>query len=514
MGPESSKEYLRRLGEQYEIARTTLPRLPEDEFEKVRRESVGKESGVESFLMDFAIGAETRRRNLERWATGRTITRASAEHAAAVISALPSYTVASPEAMGAMRIEVARGFRIDMVVEDIIAEVAQRLPRTIDAYRYHQDYAHDTLTVPGLGEVKVTMLQTGDGIFTTISTVEGSTFEIWNCRASGVKYMDRYDDISRLNSITMKDPQGRLPNKAKTMKIDLYADDSGIFVELDGKRFTNSRWMTAKGSGYSSDWQRDDLHRTYSGGNDTDPRYQEVNKGWRNDKTVLSWKEAEGDAIVWLAENVLNPLKEAPKPEGQAATPPEEEPFPEGKVGPLYTFVDEEVLRKIALIKDNPGKAYPDERKAVRPGKRLLSLGTPRGDAPEIVYDGYVWCGVGVIDEQTDLTKVKTIGPEHRWDDGPFRSQGVAILKPKTATDVYVIDWQEWDDYRERTFTPTHDRSTDQEYVEMHRVVARTIVPITKYDGNYRKPIVLISRDVELDEIEAVYLPPQERRYR
>lgn len=514
MGPESGKEYLRRLGEQYQIARTTLPRLPEDEFERVRRESAGKEAGVESFLMDFAIGAETRRRNLERWATGRTITPASAEHVGAVISALPSYTVASPEAMGAMGVEQARGFRIDMVAEDIIAEIAQRLPRTIDAYGYHQDYAHDTLDVPGLGEVKVTMHQTGDGIFSTIGTVEGETFKIWNCRASGVKYMDRYDDISRPNIIKIKDPEGRLPNKAKTMEIDLYGDDSGTFAELDGKRFTNARWQTAEGRGYSSDWQRDDLHRTYSGGNDMNPRYQEVNRGWKNDKTVLSWREVEGNAIVWLAENVLNPLKEAPKPESQATTLPEEEPFPEGKVGPLYAFVDEEVLRKSALIKDNPGKAYPDERKAVRPGKRLLALGMPRKDVPEIAYDGFVWCGVGVIDQQTDLTKVKTIGLEHRWDDRQYGSQGVAVIKAKTATDVYVVDWQEWDDYRERTFTPTHDRLTDAEYSEMLVAVARTLKPIAEYDGSYRQPIVLIGRDVELDEVEAVYLPPQERRRR
>jgi hypothetical protein len=91
MGLESGKDYLQRLGEQYSIARTTLPRLPEDEYEKILNGSAGKELGVETFLMDFAIGEETRRRNLERWASGRTITPASAEHAVAIISALPSF---------------------------------------------------------------------------------------------------------------------------------------------------------------------------------------------------------------------------------------------------------------------------------------------------------------------------------------------------------------------------------------------------------------------------------------
>jgi hypothetical protein len=316
--------------------------------------------------------------------------------------------------MGVMRVEQARRFRIDIVAEDIIAEIAERLPRTIDAYRYHQNFADDTLDIPGLGEIKVTMLQTGDGIFSTIGTVEGESFKIWNCRASGVKYMDRYNDISRPNTITIKDRQGRLPNKAKKMEIDLYDDDRGTFVELDGKRFTNRRVYTAEGREYSSDWQRDDLHRTYSGGNDTNSKHQEVNKGWKNDKTVLNWKEVEEDAIVWLAENVLDPLKKTPKPESQATTLSKEEPFPEGKVGPLYAFVDEQVLKKIALIKDNPGKAYPDERKAVRPSTRLLSLGTPLGGEPGVSNDGFVWCGVGKIDAKTDFTKVKEIGLEYR----------------------------------------------------------------------------------------------------
>lgn len=506
MSQESGKEYLRRLGEQYHIAQKTLPRLQEDEFEKIRRESIGKEPGVESFLMGFAIVAEARRRNLERWATGRTIAPASAEHASAVIAALPPYTVTNPEAIGAMRVEIARGYRIDLVIEDILTEIAQRLPREIDAYRFHQDYAHDVVTIPGLGEIKVTMNQTGDGIFSTIGTAEGETFKIWNCRASGVKYMDRYDDISRPKIVEIKDEKGKLPKKAKSLEIRLYGDSDGIFVELDGKRFTNTRWQTAAEQGYGSDVYRDDLHRTYSGSSDKDPDYQKINKNWKNDRTVLSWKNIEGQAIVWLAENVLNPLKKAQKPESQSTKQPEQEPFPEGKVGPLYAFVDEEDLKKIALIKDNPRKAYPDERKAVRPSRRLLYLGMPRRDAPEIARDGFVWCGVGKIDDQTDMKQIKEIGLTYRSERFPH-SEGIAVIRPKTATDVFVVDWQECDDFRERTFTPAHDTLTNAEVAEMQLTVARTLVPITEYQGNYRKPIVLIGRDVELDEIEPVYLP-------
>lgn len=515
MSPESGREYLTRLEDQYQIARRTLPRLPEDEFERVRRESARKEIGMESFLMGFAIGAETRRRNLERWATGRTITPASAEHAAAIISALPSYALANPEAMGAMKVEKAERFRIDIVAEDIIAEIAQRLPHTIDSYRYHQDYACETLNIQGLGEVKVTMRQTGNGIFTTIGKVEGETFKIWNSRASGVMYMDIYDDISRPSLITITDSQGNLPNKIKKMEINLGDDGNGVFVELDGKQFKNNRWRTAGERKRNADWQGDDLHRTYDGENEKDPRCQEINRRWRDDKTVLSWNQVEEDTIVWLAENVLNPLKECPKPNSQETAKPEGEPFPRDRIGPLYTFVKETDLKKIILIKGNPSKAYPDERKAVSPDYKLLLFTTPLRGASEVSYNGFVWCGVGEMNEEIAANPDMNIGLRNKHADF-FNREGVAVIKPKTADNVYVVDWQARVDLKTQLVAGAtaegRDKFTYDELGEIEVAIAKTLVPIAKYNGGYKQPIVLIGRDIELDEVEIVYLLSDGRR--
>ncbi len=372
--------------------------------------------------MDFAIGAETKRRNLERWAKGLPLPPASGEHAHAVLSALPAYTTANSEALGAMRVEQARKFRLDEVVEAILTEIAQRLPRTIDAYRYHQDYAHETIAVPGIGEIKVSLHESDDGIFRTISTVESEFLRVWNCRESGVKYLDRLTDISRPSNVEVK---------PLATEVNLYAKG-----DIDGK--------------------------------------------------------VEEELISWLTQNVLLPLQAASRPAHQATELPPEEPYPEGKVGPLYAFVDEESLKKIVLIRDNPKKAYPDERKAARTGPRLLPFNEERGDAPEIVHDCFVWCGVGRISANTDLDKLSRIGREHRRDSFSG-SQGIAVLTPKTATGIYVVDWHEWE---------TGD----------YQAVAKTIVPIAQYQGNFRQPIVLIGRDIELDEVEAVYLPQKTRR--
>lgn len=442
MAVESGGEYLRKIAEQYDTARRVLPTLPEDEFEKVRREQNRKEIGVESFLMDLAIGAETRKRNLERWAVGRTITPASAEHASAIISALPAYTTVNPEALGAMRVEASKKFRLDIVVEDILTEIAQRLPRAIDAYRYHQDYAEDSIDIPGLGQVKVTMLETGDGIFRTIGTVDNDLFRIWNCRSSGVKYMDRYNDISKPEEISVK---------ALNKKIKL-----------------------------------------------------------SRDADVADFRQTEDEMIIWLAENVLNPLRTAPKPDRQATEKPEEEPFPEGKIGPLYTFIKEEVLRKIALIRGNPSKAYPDERKAVSPSWRLVPVGTPLRGASRIAYDGFVWCGVGEMNEESASEPNMEIGLVYKHT-GFSEQEGVAVINPKTATDVYVVDWQARNEVREqfrlKALDEGRDRFTDDEVGDIEIAVAKTLVSITEYKGEYKKPIVLIGRDLEIDEIEAAYLP-------
>jgi hypothetical protein len=503
MNPESGKEYLRRLGENYNIAKKSLPGLSENDFNNLKNNSSKREIGVESFLMDFAIAAEERRRNLERWAKGKEITPATAEHAKAIISALPTYSIADSEVLGMMRTERVKSFKIDAAVEDILTEISQRLPRRIEAYKFHQDYAKETINIPGIGEIKVTMHETGNGIFKDIGEVEGETFRIWNCRKSGVKYMNKYSDISRPSNIEIK---------PKQLKIELYDDESGIFVTKQGKRFTNARWRTASGSGYDSDAYRDDLHRTYSGGNEDDSRYRDINNNWEKDKTVLSWKKVEDEAIIWLAENVLNPFKQAPKTENQKSSLPEEEPFPEGKIGPIFTFVGMQDLRRIELIKNNPKNAYPEERKAIAPNERLVPYGIPLENVSEIANDGFIWCGVGAIDENTNMDSMK-IGRETRKTDRIFGdNEGLAVIKPKTATDVYVVDWQAWDDFREEKFTTNHDTLTDDEVAEMYRALARTLVPIADFKGDYKNPIVLIGRDLELDEVQVLHLlPPEEK---
>lgn len=444
-GEESGKDYLERIGKEYQDYGKFLPGLSDEAFAHQRSMSSHRD-GVEGFLSDFAIAAEERRRNIVRWKVGEKLPAATPEKISQIRTSLPRFVVFNAEAVGGMRTSRAERFKVDVVSEDIMTEVARRLPRTLDAYRYHQDYATDKINIPGMGQVDVTLSQTADGIFSTINSIETSTFRIWNCRESGVKYLDRYNEISRPMEIEIK-PRG--------IKLSIYGDGSGLQRE-NRKKF----------------------------------------------------ESLQDQSVVWLVDNALKHLRKAPLPKKQIDVPPMDEPFPEGKVGPLFAFVEEEAIEKIEILKHGIERAYPDERYAVSPSWRLVPLGyNMRGYPPE-VHDGFIWCGVGKVDEMENPEKVRIAHKEmDTWSH--FSREGMAEIKPLVATDVFIVDWQAWHDYRDKTFTETHDTLTDNEVGDMYRAVAKTFVPITKYKGGYKQPVVLIARKLEVNEIGKTYTFPR-----
>jgi len=446
---ETGAEYLKRIGEEYVTYKQFLPGLSDKAFQYQKELNVGREIGVESFLADFAIAAEDRRRNLVRWRMGEKLPKLSEEKIAAIKSALPKFVVLNKEAVGGMRVEPARRHKIDIVVEDIMSEIAQRLPRTLDAYRYYQDYAQDSVDIPGIGKIDVKLHQT-EGVFSTISEIKSKNFRVWNCRDSGVIYLDRFNEISRPTTIEIK---------PENIELKIHSDGSGIE-------------------------QRD--HRKF--------------------------KEMQDTSVVWLVDKVLNPIKKTPIKGKQIDIPLMEEPFPEEKIGPLFAFVEMEDLERIDILKDDISRAYPDERFAVKPSRRLIPLNYSRGNLPELVHDGFLWCGVGRIDRNTDLKNL-TIADRERctWGIGGSK-EGTAEVKPLTATDIYIADWQAWDDYRKKAFKPGHDELTYSEVSEMYQAVGKTLVPVTEYRKNYQKPVVLIARDLEVNEIGKIYFPPEEKR--
>jgi hypothetical protein len=457
-------------------------------WEEEQRREADRDISLGGFIVDMIEGAAERMDNMDRWERGDRLPPIAPGMSDLVRARLPRFVAVNPEAGGGLSVERARRFKIDRVTEDIINEAVIRLPRRMDAYHYRQGEAADTVEIPGVGPVTVTMRETG-GVFTYVTSIDGPNWRVWNCRPSGVQYLNRYNDISLPSEVSIDD--------GKT-KLNLY-DEDGIYIHQDGKRYTNVRWKTRFGRGYDSDAQRDDLHRTYNGGSPGSEHLspgEAPNKDWDKDKKTYSWETVQDEAIVWLAQNVLFPLRAADVPESQATERPEKQPFPHEKIGPLFTYVETRDLERIQRIQQDPSRAYPDEQHGIGVGYRLVSLGDGEPGLPSAAYDGYVYARQGQLTEATDLTQINRIGRDMRRTGSMLGgAHGFAQLRPKHGDDVFVVDW-------------VHARQSSV-------ALARTMTPVNEYDGSFEEPIIIFGRDIELDEISYMFpAPPREDRRR
>ena len=192
--------------------------------EEARREAA-RDISVAGFLADFAKDRADRADAIMRWELGQRLPDIAPGMSELVQSRLPRFVSVNPEAAGGLAVDRARRFKIDLTVEDIINEAIVRLPRRMDAYRYRHGEAADAIDVPGLGEVKVEMSQHAD-VFTSVRAIEGDGWRVWNCRPSGIRYLDRYNDISRPSEIS---------TDGGKQLIKLYDDNSGIYVRKEGR---------------------------------------------------------------------------------------------------------------------------------------------------------------------------------------------------------------------------------------------------------------------------------------
>lgn len=421
---------------------------PLDEFieEKKRDSLTGGVDDVTGFQGELVEAAMKRAKDISRWEEGSSIQTASSEKIELISYKTPPHLVINPEALGGIHVQPAERYKLDIVSEDIMAEAASLLPRSIDAYPYQQGYANDQVEVDGLGTVEVRMSDS-EGIFKAISEVRIGDFRIWNGRQTGLEYNNELLDFSNPSEIDIG---------SAGVKIRLGGDGSDIQVEKDGHK------VVFGGTGHSSE----------------------------SDRTLL-----EDEVIRWLAENVLFPLCNAEKPVEQITTPPEVKPFPYEKIGPLLAFIEMRDAERVRRIRDNPESAYPEERYAIEPGWRLLPFGTAR-DIPEEAQLGFIYAMPAEVTWDTDLASIDQIGKEYRRTDALLgKNHGFAQIIPNSAEDMYVVDWKRG--------------ATDEGQDEGYAAVARTMVPVTEYDGSYEEPIILIGRRLALHEITALYPAPE-----
>lgn len=219
----------------------------------------------------------------------------------------------------------------------------------------------------------------------------------------------------------------------------------------------------------------------------------------------------------WLEDNLLAQILAQPVPDEKVDFFRETVTPYTDTVGPIFCFGDRKDARRVHQGKLGINELLPSDRYAFQGGGyRLVAFSDGDGNVPEVAYDGFLWCGVG---EVTDETSIDTLDiPGHsRWSDR--EQQFVLRVSPNRADGVYVADHSAYElrrrelrDEAARQGDPDRDFTRD-EVRDFVSARGRTIVPISEYAGGYEQPVVLVNRELDFDEVELVSGPWPECQY-
>ena len=205
--------------------------------------------------------------------------------------------------------------------------------------------------------------------------------------------------------------------------------------------------------------------------------------------THLKTADVMNDMRDYLRDVVLPAIEACPVPQDDITfdllAVPAEIPMPAG-VGPLFAFAEYQDVRRIELamksIREpakpaselefwNEYKAPLADRYGLMPDLRLCALDVKNdGTMPEVVYDGFVWCGLG---EVTMKLPSGTVVHKHEREleipggRKPYQSLFIVRVTPRRANGVYIADHGEYDKRR----------------AELAKQIEAETPPRTRYNG-------------------------------
>ena len=366
-------------------------------------------------------------------------------------------------------------------------EVAEKIVRALERRNW---------SVPGIN-VEFDTYGSGEAKYKLVRRITGKDFKLRFCRVQRTLPGRIWNDTAALSEII-------IPKQ----EIHVYEDESGptyyLYVgedwEADKEWFMNSikvhskldgkprRYLRYKGTTYK---QRtidlvadDDLGREYAPEGDEPKRFK-LNQKF-------------GEFTAYLQEVVLNYIRLFPEEPVKEFVPNELIPY-EGPWHTVYSYCSGHEAERIIQGKADATKLPAHERHAAfgRYG-RLVPLGVRNeGRFPRIANDGFIWC-------DTNSKIAGAVADEMKSFFG--RDSNLISIKLKYANDVYVADHSVYETTRQQTFKniAPRDRMNDEEYNNVLAARGATIVPITEYKGGYVQPIVLIGRELDFDEVDAI----------
>lgn len=361
----------------------------------------------------------------------------------------------------------SRQFPFDEVAEKIVRELKKR-----------------NFDIPGI-EVELDLYGSGEEKYIYVSMIKGADFKLWFCRVQGQLSKSK-NDIAAIHEI-----------KIPRQELCVYEDESGptyrIYVgddwEKDKEWFFNTIKIHAKLRGESK------KYLIYSGNTyksravyllpDKDlGREYEPEEG---EPQRIEVKDVFSNITEYLTKNVLEYILKFPEAE-VIVDPKIEEVIPyKGKHTLLYSLCNGKDKYIIDTGKKNPLE-LPPEKRCVRFGMRGI------------------WCDINTDGKITPEATKSDFLPEVVWNMDWMTSLYIVAIRPKYANGIFVIDESKFEERRQELFKQIapRDTLTDEELDSAYDARKATEIPVNDYKGDYKKPIVIITRELDFDEIEWV----------
>jgi len=397
----------------------------------------------------------------------------------------------------------SRQFPFDEVCEHIVRALEER-----------------NWNVPGI-TVDFHVYGSGAEQYRMVNYIKGDDFKLWFCRVQG--------NMGRLNN-TAAVTEMIIPK----MELHVYDDESGpTFITYVGKNWARDKqdFMTVSKI-HSKLNHKPKKYLKYQGGcdchgsdsfhthsrrrspilvhdNDLGREYEPSGKQPKSYRT----NEVFTEFTQWLEENLLARILAQPIADEKVDIfRTEVKPFT-ATVGPIFCFGENRDAERVHQGKHTVEQLEPSSRYGFsNSGFRLMFLGVSNdGTVPKVAYEGFKWCGIGEVTDQTSVDDLEIPG-HHRWTD---QEKFVFRVTPNRADEIYIADHAPYEKRRSELFEEIlpRKRLTDEELNEATRARARTLIPINDYAGGFLQPVVLVCRELDLDEVELVSGPWPEYQY-
>lgn len=161
----------------------------------------------------------------------------------------------------------------------------------------------------------------------------------------------------------------------------------------------------------------------------------------------------------------------------------------------LCTSVKRDEGLRLSLLKDAPEKLSKSQRRdGLIPGVKLVPEYLDFSDnAPAVALGDLTICEFGCAKKLLDR--------------GNLGERIAVEINLENMDDIYVVDLTDADDFKKSVMTVdvSNNHLEGQDLWDYWNIVLSTVIPISEYKGNYKKPKVLVARELVVDELEIEY---------